>query len=117
MKTARTTRVKESRKKGLMIICKTECMVISIRDNPRYELQIGDVKIKHEKRFNLTHIGKCELEIQRCIEIGNDAFQKLSNILRNRKKTLSETKKCVLDSFVISILLYGNECWAISSQI
>lgn len=40
----------------------------------------------------------------------------LSKVLRNRNISL-ETKKRVLHCYVISILLYGSECWTIFSQI
>ena len=48
--------------------------------------------------------------IQRLVK---EAFQKLSNILCDKKLSM-ETKKRVLDCYTKNTLLYGSECWTIS---
>lgn len=51
---------------------------------------------------------KCDIEARKRIGQVKKAFQKLSKELRNRKVSL-ETKKRVLQYYVLSILLDGNE--------
>lgn len=46
----------------------------------------------------------------------NSEAEKLNKVCRNRK-IYSETKKKVLSFYVISIVLYGSECWEITSQM
>lgn len=112
----------ESMKRGLSINCKkTECMVIGKKDGPRCELYLNGTLIKQVEKFIylgsvITENGKCDPEIRRRIALAKDAFQKLEHILRNRKLSM-ETKKRVLDCYVISILTYGCECWTISAQM
>ncbi|MCH9665805.1 MAG: hypothetical protein K0U41_08180 [Gammaproteobacteria bacterium] len=113
--------VDESKKKGLTINSKknkTECMVVSKGESPRCELKIGDITIQKIKKFNylgsmITEDGRCDTEIRRRIGIAKDSFQKLNKILKDRKLTMG-TKIRVLDCYVLSILLYGSECWTIS---
>lgn len=51
---------------------------------------------------------KFETEIRRCMLLKTDTFQKLNNLLRDRKITF-KTNKRVLDCLVISILLTNSE--------
>lgn len=74
--------VKESKKKGLT-------MSISKRVSLRQELQIGDIKIKQVQKFNyqgsvITEDGKYDTEIEKCIGMAKNAFQKLNKMLSNR---------------------------------
>ena len=55
-------------------------------------------------------------EIKRRIGIVKDTFKKLEKVLKNCKLPM-DTKKRVLDCYVNSILLYGSECWTISTTI
>lgn len=53
------------RKKKNFTCKKTKCMVISKRDNPSYELQIGNVKIMRVQKLNylgsaVTNAVKCD---------------------------------------------------------
>lgn len=52
--------------------------------------------------------GKCDQENRTCMGTVKDIFQKLSNVLKDRKCFL-EIKKEVL-CYVLSNLLYGSEC-------
>ena len=112
----------ESKKRGLSINCKkTECMVISKKDSPSCELYLEGTLIKQVQKFiylgsAITTSGKCDPEIKRRIALAKDAFQRLEHILRNRKISM-ETKKRVLECYVISTLTYGCECWTISAQM
>ena len=112
----------ESKKRGLSINCKkTECMVISKKDSPSCELYLEGTLIKQVQKFIylgsvITTSGKCDPEIKRRIALAKDAFQRLEHILRNRKISM-ETKKRVLECYVISTLTYGCECWTISAQM
>ena len=112
----------ESKKRGLSINCKkTECMVISKKDSPSCELYLEGTLIKQVQKFIylgsvITTSGKCDPEIKRRIALAKDEFQRLEHILRNRKISM-ETKKRVLECYVISTLTYGCECWTISAQM
>ena len=64
----------------------------------------------------ITEIGKCDDDIKKGIGIAKEAFQKLGNILKNSKLSIG-TRKRVLDCNVKSILLYGSECWTLSSEM
>lgn len=55
----------------------------------------------------------CGSEFRRRIGIMKVAFEKLSNVFRN-KAILFERKKRLLNCYVISFLLYDSECWKIS---
>ncbi|XP_063604020.1 uncharacterized protein LOC134779724 [Penaeus indicus] len=57
--------------------------------------------------------GKCDIEIKRRIAMAKDSFQKLGNILKDRKLSV-QIKNKLLKCYVHSILLYGSECWTIS---
>ena len=48
--------------------------------------------------------------------MANEAFQRLKSILVSGSLTLI-TKKRILECYVLPILLYGSECWTISSQM
>lgn len=50
---------------------------------------------------------KCDSEIQRHVRIPNDAFQKLSKVLRNGNISL-ETEKVAIKCYLITIVLYGS---------
>ena len=111
--------VEEGNKMGMAINCKkTECLVVSKRKSPRCELRIGEVLIKQVDKFSylgsiITEDGKCDIEIKRRIGMAKDTFNKLEKVLKSRKMLMS-TKKRVLECYVISVLLYGSECWTIS---
>ena len=60
--------------------------------------------------------GRCDSEIRRRIGIAKNAFQKLEKVLKDRRMTV-ETKGRALDCYVNSILLYGSECWTVSTQM
>lgn len=57
----------------------------------------------------LTEDSKYNTEIQKYLGIMKDSFQNLCKVL--------ETMKRILNCYVISVLLYGSGCWAISSQM
>ena len=77
--------------------------------------------IKQVQKFNylgsvITSDGRCDTEIKKRIGMAKDTFQELEKVLRNHKLVM-ETKKKVLDAYVMSILMYGSECWTISPQM
>ena len=95
-------------------------MVISKKESPRCDLRIGDAHIKQVQKFNylgsvITSDGRYNTEIKKRIGMAKDTFQKLGKVLRNHKLAM-ETKKRVLDAYVMSILMYGSECWTISPK-
>src|ERR1700730_6192687 len=96
-------------------------MVISKKDSPSCELHLEGTLIKQVQKFIylgsvITTSGKCDPEINRRIALAKDAFWRLKHILRNRKISM-ETKKRVLERYVISTLTYGCECWTLSAQM
>ena len=116
------TRIVASQEKGLTVNCKkTECTVINKKEGSRCDLRIGDAHIKQVQKFNyrgsvITSDGRYDTENKKRIGMAKDTFQKLEKILRNHKLAM-ETKKRVLDAHVMSILMYGSECWTISPQM
>ena len=116
------TVVEASSRQGLTLNCKkTECMVVSKQTGVNCHLEIGNEKIKQVKSFKylgsiITEDGKCEKEIKSRIAMAKEAFQRLKPILVSGSLSL-DTKKRILQCYVYSILLYGSECWTISTQI
>ena len=77
--------------------------------------------IKHvQKLYYLGNLlienGKCDEEIEKRIRMAKDAFQKLQKNVKNSKLSL-DIRNQTLDCYVKTILRYGSESWAISSQI
>lgn len=71
-------------------------MIVSKTNNPRYDLRIGDVKIKYVQKFNclsnvITDDGKRAIEILKRSRIMKVVIQKLSEVFRDRQISL-ETK-------------------------
>lgn len=62
-------------------------MIVSKRNSPTCKLHTGDIKLKVLKFSNLAFIvtddGKCDTEIQGCMGIVKDTFQKVSKVLRH----------------------------------
>lgn len=86
--------------------------------DPKCDLHVGDTKIKQVRKFRylgsvMPEDGKSDAEIRRHIGMAKDAFQKLG---RDRRSLLV-TKKRVLNYYMISVLLYGSECWTVSSKM
>lgn len=70
--------VNEIKKEGLTINTKMEYIVVSERGSPRWELYIGDIKMKQLQKVRymgsvVTANRKCETEIQNHIMV-KDAF-------------------------------------------
>lgn len=86
----------------------------------KFELQIEFSKIRQVPKLKylgsiLKEGGKCDTDIWRRIIIAKYAFPKLGRVIRN-KKTLLETRKRVLNSYVMYVLLFGSEWWRITSK-
>ena len=112
--------VLESSKRGLTINCKkTECLVVSKRKEiPGCILKIGDNVIKQTHQFSylgsrITKDGQCETEINKRIDMAKEAFERLGNVLKNRKLT-NQIKKRVSNCYVMPILMFPSECWTIT---
>ena len=115
--------VKESERKGLLLnVKKTECMVVSKKVvNPICKITSKGEQIKQVLHFKylgyiITSDGRCDAEIKRRIAIAKDSFNKMSSILRNKNISM-KTKIRVLKAYVWSVLLYGCECWNISTVL
>jgi len=115
--------VTASNDKGLSInIKKTECMVITKkRQTPSCNINIEQERIKQVAEFKylgtiITEDGRCEREIKTRIGMAKEAFSRLKGLVTNTKMSLS-TRKRLVHVFVLPILLYGCECWTLTSQL
>lgn len=73
-------------------------MVGSKRDSPRYELHVGNTKIKMAQKINykgsvLIDNRKYDAEIWKCIEIAKGVYQKLRKVLRVENIVGGEKKR------------------------
>ena len=96
-------------------------MVVSKLIGVKCQLSIGNEQIKQVKSFKylgniVTKDGGCEAEIKTLIAMAKEAFQRLNSILVSGSLALI-TKKRILENYVLPNLLYGSECWTISSQM
>ena len=112
-----------SEAKGLSInLKKTECMTISKKNNPPACLiRIGTHEIRQVESFIylgtlINQDGRCDNEILRRIAMAKDAYSKMSKLFKNHKISLG-TKKRLLKCYIRPILLYGSECWTISTKM
>ena len=53
-------------------------------------------------------------EIKRCITLGWAAFNKVDNIMRSRKASM-QIKKKVFNEYVLPVMTYGSETWALTT--
>lgn len=82
----------------------------------RCEIQIGNVRINQEHKFNfeMLYNGKWDIEIRRRTGKVKIYLLKLNKVLRDRDISL-ETKITVVTPHVISVFVYGNGCEPILS--
>jgi len=113
----------ESKNKGLELnIAKTESMVVTKNAiTPSCTLERNGELIKQVNKFKylgytITTDGRSDTEIKKRIGIAKDTFKKMSPVLNNRNISMG-TKIRTLKAYVWSVLLYGCECWTISSSI
>ena len=59
---------------------------------------------------------KCDEEIKRRIAMAKNSFVRLEHAFKNRK-ILLELGKRILDCYVMPIITYGCEAWAVSSEM
>ena len=115
--------VSESERKGLLLnVKKTECMVVSKKSlNPICNLTSKGEKIKQVQKFKylgymITSDGRCDTEIKRRIAVAKDCFSRMNSVLSNKNISMN-TKIRALKAYVWSVLLYGCECWNISTEM
>ena len=114
--------VRESERNGMSLNCKkTECLVVSKKENPRCILKVKDQIIRQVSSFNylgslITDDARCVKEIKRRVALAKSTFLKLDNILRNRTLSM-KTRICVLNCYIYPVLLYGSEAWSITSDM
>ena len=100
---------------------KTECMVISKRNAPACNIQIGNETINQVDKFKylgsmITEDSRCENEIRQRIGIAKNAFGKMKNVLTNRHVRI-ETRIRVIKAYIWATLLYGCETWTINKDM
>ena len=111
-----------SEAKGLSInLKKTECMAISKDNPPACLIRIGTHEIRQVESFIylgtlINQDGRCDNEILRRIAMAKDAYSKMSKLFKNHEISL-DTKKRLLKCYIRPILLYGSECWTISTKM
>ena len=97
-------------------------MAISKENNPpACSIRIGTHEIRQVESFIylgtlINQDGRCDNEILRRIAMAKDAYSKMLKLFKNHKISL-ETKKRLLKCYIRSILLYGSECWTISTKM
>ena len=98
---------------------KTKAMCVSKQSpEPGININVGDQTADHVSSFNylgtmITANGTTKNEIHRRIVLAEDAFNKLRNILTNRKLSV---KIRVLKMYIWSVLLYGVEAWNLTAE-
>ena len=112
-----------SEKRGLTLnISKTEAMTISKKPQAlTCKIHSGGVQVKQVDKFKylgylITSDGKCATEIHKRTIAAKVTFKKLSPILTNRNIKM-DTKYRILKAYVWSVLLYGFECWTITTSL
>ena len=90
---------------------KTECMVMSKRNAPACNIDIGNERIKQVDKFKylgsmLTEDGRSENEIRQRIGIAKNAFGKMKNMDANRHVKI-ETWIRVIKAYIWAALFYG----------
>ena len=66
--------------------------------------------------FAKTPDARCYVEISKRIAKPKDTFSKMMSIFRNRNLGC-ETKMRALKPYILSILLYGCECWTLTEYL
>ena len=110
---------------GLSInLKKTESMLVSKYQkavDSKVGIMLQGSPIKQVENFKylgtwISNDGKCAKKIKARIAMAKETFSKLTNIFHNHNIRLN-TKLNVLNTYVYSILLYGSECWTLSSDM
>jgi uncharacterized protein (UPF0147 family) len=95
-------------------------MIISKQNTTKVcRLSIGDTPIKQVQKYLgsiITEDGKCDKDVRVCIGMAKEAFEKLSNIMKNNKISMA-TKIRMLNCYVYPILTYSSECWTMSHSL
>ena len=116
----RLVRISES--KGLLLnVKKTECMVVA-KQNERLHFKLtskGEV-IKQVTKFKylgatITNDCKDNTEIKQRIAIAKNNFHNLRPVLSNSKIKM-DTKLQIIQTYVISTLLYACESWTLDAE-
>ena len=87
--------------------------------NLKCVLKIGNHIIKQVDSFRylgtiIESNGRCDREIKTRIAIAKDSFDKMDKIFKSHKIS-NNTKLRLLYTYIYPILIYGSECWTISS--
>ena len=96
-------------------------MVISKKDDiPLCSLKNDNCSIEQVKSFNylgamITSDCRSKMEIKRRIALSKDAFNKMKDILLDRKMSVP-IKIRLLKTYVWSVLLYGCESWTLHAD-
>ena len=97
-------------------------MVVSkMDDKAECALKISNQLIKQVESFKylgsvIQNDGRCETEIRVRIAIAKDAFYKMETLFKSHIVSLN-TKLCLLNTYIYPLLLYGSECWTISTTM
>jgi len=104
-----------------MNIKKTKTMVIT-RGHimPTINMKVRGESLKQEEEFKylgqcISSDGKCEKEIRKRIAIAKSSFNNMKDVLASRKIRLN-TRKRVLNCYVMSTFLYSAETWTLSKE-
>ena len=114
--------VNASDKMGLSLnVKKTECMVVNKeRNDLTFELKSKNESIKQVKQFKylgaiISNDVKDTTEIKHRIACAKGAFHKLKTVLTNSKISL-KTKLQLINTYVLSALLYACESWTLDME-
>ena len=105
---------------GLLVsLVKTKLMVAgrAVREEERTPIPVGDAEIESVGKFTylgslIDNNGRMDAEVDRRIVSASKAFGALhSAVFKDRH--LNTTKWIVYQACVLSVLLYGSECWTL----
>ena len=114
---------KESEKFGLRInYSKTKIMPITRKQGPWQQLVIEGKEVEMVRSFKylgseIKAEGGIDAEIKRRKALAGSAFQRLKEKIFKRHDISLKTKIRVLNAFVIPVLLYGSETWALTQTM
>ena len=99
---------------------KTKTMIVRRNEleDCRVHIVVDGVTLEQVKKYTylgqvVTEDGRCVVEIKRRIQIAKANFLKMKNVLTARKLSI-ETRKKLINCYIISTLLYAAETWTIN---
>ena len=113
--------IEVARSFGLKVsIRETKLMVVgqAVQAEDRAPIQVGDSEVECVDEFTylgsiISSNGQIDAEVDRLMANASKAFAALHPAVFNDRNLNVNTKRQVYQTCVLSVLLYGSECWAL----